>query len=282
MWVGVAADGRGCLYVTDALEASIKRFDAAGKLLGRADWARSGGSGFGVRRYPVDVLDGNVYVAVPDPFRSSVKVFDAGLNLRGSVGLPDPADDLQALPGGRLAYSCVSLSADRAGTVRVVDLSGRLRASFSCRGENDAPALSMIDFRIDGCGELYAAFNYLDKVLKLDRRGRLLWARSLLGVVNVKTRKILFRTVPETPTFKDMALDAKGRLFILGGGYSKNRSRDVYVLDSDGRLLGTLTLPHPSHCVVVDRSGFLYARADQGMTLKKYRILEPVVPDARR
>ncbi len=282
MWVGAAVDQEGFLYVTDALESALKKFDPSGRLVKSTTWAQPGGGGFGMRRYPLDISNRNVYVVVSSPFQSSVKVYDSDLNLKTSFDLPDPADDLQALPDGRLAYSSVSMVKDRAGCVRIIDRSGLRHKTISCRQEDDPATLSMIDFRFADDGSLFVVFNYLDRILKLDRKGRLVWAKGLLGVSKVKTKKILFKTVPVTPTFKDVALDGAGRLFVLGGGYSRNRSRDVYVLDSDGRLLDTLTLPQPSHCLVVDRFGFLYARADQGMTLKKYKIIGFEDDDARR
>jgi len=284
MWVGVAADRAGFLYVTDALEASLKKFDPDGRLMKSANWTGigNGAGGYGVRRYPVDVSNGRVYVVVSEPFRSSIKEFDTNLNLKASIPLPGPADDLQALPDGRLAYSGVSITEDNAGTVRVIDRSGRLDRFFSCRQKDDPSLLSLIDFRFGADGSLFVVFNYLDRILRFDGHGRLLWAKSLLGVSKVRTKKILFHTVPETPTFKDLALDGQGRLFVLGGGFSTHRSRDIYVLDSEGRLLDTLTLPQPSHCLMIDQRGHLYARADQGMTLKKYKIIGPGPADARR
>ena len=284
MWVGVASDSAGFLYVTDALEASLKKFDPDGRLMKSANWTGSGGGdrSFGVRRYPVDISNGRVYVVVSEPFRSSIKEFDIHLNLRASIPLPGPVDDLQALPDGRLAYSGVSMTEDNAGAVRVIDRSGRLDRVFSCRQKEDPPLLSMIDFRFGDDGSLFVVFNYLDRILRFDRRGRLLWAKSLLGVSRIRTKKIFFHSVPETPTFKDLALDGQGRLFVLGGGYSTHRSRDIYVLDSDGRLLDTLTLPQPSHGLMSDRRGHLYARADLGMTLTKYRIIGSGSADARR
>ena len=32
-------------------------------------------------------------------------------------------------------------------------------------------------------------------------------------------------------------------------------------------------LPEPSHGIYVDEGGFLYARANEGLTVKKYRIV---------
>ncbi|MEA3421137.1 MAG: hypothetical protein U9Q97_05610, partial [Acidobacteriota bacterium] len=50
--------------------------------------------------------------------------------------------------------------------------------------------------------------------------------------------------------------------------------RDVYVLDPEGKQKAVLTLPEGSHCIYIDGSDFLYSRAGDGITLKKYRIVD--------
>jgi len=67
-------------------------------------------------------------------------------------------------------------------------------------------------------------------------------------------------------------LDSSDNIYILGGHLSKNISRDVYVLNPEGELLTTLTLPDTSHCIYIDKNDYLYSRANEGVTLKKYKI----------
>jgi hypothetical protein len=69
--------------------------------------------------------------------------------------------------------------------------------------------------------------------------------------------------------YKDIALDGKGNVFVLGGSLSKNKSRDVYVLDVNGNMKSTITLPDSTHCIYLDKNNNLYSRANEGMTLKK-------------
>ena len=78
--------------------------------------------------------------------------------------------------------------------------------------------------------------------------------------------------VPQEIIFKDVVLDKKGNLFVLGGDFSENNSRDVYVISSEGKHLTTFTLPEASHCLYLDGDNFLYSRGGEGITLKKYRI----------
>ena len=113
----------------------------------------------------------------------------------------------------------------------------------------------------------------MDRIEKFDESGKRLWSRNLLGIKKVKTEKISSYIVPTEIVYKDVALDPSGNAYVLGGKFAANRSRDVYVLNPDGELLSTLTLPDTSHCIYIDRKNFLYSRANDGITLKKYRIV---------
>ena len=79
-------------------------------------------------------------------------------------------------------------------------------------------------------------------------------------------------TLPTKLVYKDIALDSSGNVFILGGSFSKNPSSDIYVLSPEGELLTTITLPETSHCIYIDSRNFLYSRANEGVTLKKFRL----------
>jgi len=59
---------------------------------------------------------------------------------------------------------------------------------------------------------------------------------------------------------------------VLGGGLSKNKGRDVYVLNQEGEYLTTFTLPEDSHLIYFDSRDNLYARANSGVTLKKFKL----------
>lgn len=107
----------------------------------------------------------------------------------------------------------------------------------------------------------------------MDKDGTILWDRSLLGVKKVKQKKLSEFTLPTEVVYKDIALDSKGRIYVLGGHFSKNQSRDVYVfLGESGMYLTTFTLPDTSHCIHLDGKDYLYSRANDGVTLKKYEL----------
>ena len=132
--------------------------------------------------------------------------------------------------------------------------------------------LDMVSFDFDSQGNLYIAYTFQDKVEKFDPEGKKLWSKRLVKVKKLETKKIQSFELPTKVIYKDVALDNSGHLFVLGGSYSNNPSQDVYVLSPEGKLLTTITLPDTSHCIYIDSQGYLYSRANEGVTLKKFRM----------
>jgi len=132
--------------------------------------------------------------------------------------------------------------------------------------------MDMVEIQFDPQGNLYLAYSYRDKIEKINPEGKKIWSKKLLGVKKIKKEKVKSLLLPSEFVYKDITLNSKGHVFVLGGSFSKNPSQDVYVLSSEGKLLTTFTLPDWSHCIYVDDQNFLYSRANEGVTLKKYKV----------
>jgi len=167
----------------------------------------------------------------------------------------------------------VALSAKNVSNLCFYDQKGKIIKKLNFLERPSHLLMDMVSFDLDGQGNLYLAYNFMDRIEKFDKTGKKLWSRDLLGIKQVKKEKISTHVVPTEIIYKDIALDRSGNIYVLGGKFSKNRSRDVYVLGPDGELLSTLTLPDTSHCIYIDGENFLYSRANDGITLKKYRIV---------
>ena len=266
-WVGIDVDGEQNIYVTDALDYSLKKFDAAGRLLKKEGRKGQGPGEFLAPRY-LDSTEEFIYVS--DQFIPRIQVFDKNLNYRHSVSISIPVSDFSALSNGEIAV--VSLSPPRSGRIFIFDSEGQLDRELQYSDEKFPLMMDMVNFTFGPQGYLHLAYNFQDKIEKFDLKGKKLWSKNLLGVKKVEKEKIASLVLPSKLIYKDIVLDNSENIFILGGSYSRNPSRDVYVLNPEGQMLTVLTLPDSSHCIHIDSQGFLYSRANEGVTLKKFKI----------
>jgi len=267
-WVGIGVDAEGFIYVTDAMDYTLKKFDGRGRLL-----KKTGGKGQGPGEFmaPRALACSANRLFVTDQNIPGVQVFDKELRFLKRIPLNLLVTEIAALSDDRLA--CKTFELQPRPQILIVDGDGRTVSTISY-GERDMPIMTdLVDFVPAPDGSFYIAYSHLDRVEKLSGEGRLLWTKSLFGVKKARMEKVSTFEVPADIAFKDVALDARGNLFVLGGSYSKNRGRDVYVMNEDGELLATFPLSESSHCLYIDGRNCLYVRANEGVTLKKYRII---------
>jgi hypothetical protein len=270
-WTGVAADDQGGIYVLDAIDASLKKFDAQGHLVGRTGRKGQGPGEFG---FPVLLaLEGDrLYVA--DQGRLGIQVFDRSLNFLKSIPQSRPINLLRAHSQGRLAIKAMAVPGS-AARLTVVDGDGRAVSEFVFLDKVEAFLADSVSVVFDAAGNSYLAYLHQDRIEKRDPQGRLMWVRTPRGGASGETEIIRDLPIASKLFSLDIAIDPQGRLFVLEAGATPHPGRDVLVFGAEGGVLASLILPDPSHCLYIDGRGFLYARADEGVTLKKYRILFP-------
>lgn len=266
-WVGVAADSQGNIYVTDAMDYSLKKFNSQGKLIKKA-----GGKGQGPGEFmaPRSLGSSQKYLYVVDQHLLGLHVFDLELNFKHRLPLKFPVDDLKVLSDSQLAVSTISIN--RPPRIYIFDSAAKLVKEIIYCDKILPLMMDMISFDFDSQGNLFLAYSYQDKIEKFNEEQKRLWTASLFKGKKSKRKKVASFVVPKNIIYKDVVLDKKGHLLVLGGDFSKNNSRDVYVLDSEGKHLATFTLPEPSHCLYIDQHNFLYSRAGEGVSLKKYQL----------
>lgn len=266
-WVGVVVDRDQNIYVTDTMDYSLKKFDSNGNLLKKTGQRGQGPGEFSAPRYLSSSGD-SIYVT--DQYMPKIQVFDQDLNYVNSIPLSIPVSDFSVLSENEIAVS--TLSATEAGTIYIFDSKGKIQNEFPYSAKQMPLAMDSVSFEFDQQRNLYLAYSFQDKIEKFDADGKKLWSKKLLGIRKVKKKKIASFILPTKLIYKDIALDRSGNLYVLGGSFSKNPSRDVYLLNPEGSLLATLTLPDTSHCIYIDSKDYLYARANEGVTLKKFRL----------
>ncbi len=267
-WVGVVSDSQGFIYVTDAMDYALKKFDPEGNLLKRAGGKGQGPGEFSAPRL-LDCSDRFLFVS--EQYMPVIKVFDRDLHHRFDIRLRAPVGDIKVLADDLVAV--VVLTARKTSAVLFCNQKGEVVKELEFSGGAEGLLMDMVSLELDSQENLYLAFNFADRIEKYSRSGKKVWSRKLLGVKDVERKKVSSFVVPTEIVYKDLALDGSGNIYVLGGELSKNRSRDVYVLCPDGKHLATFTLPQASHCIYIDADNFLYTRANEGITLKKYRMI---------
>ena len=196
---GIAVGRDGSVYVADAKNTRIERFDANGTFLGKYG---QGGNGEGDLAEPFDIATdsaGNVYVM--DSMSATIKKFSPDLKFQGLV------------PGNHGFYRPRGLGIDAQGNLyvadtghnRVVKLSsagqalGTIGSQGPGKGQFDQPT----DVAVDRDGNIYVADTLNRRVQKLDTRGAYVteWPLSQANTFNsphiVVGEKVVFVTEPE-------------------------------------------------------------------------------------
>jgi hypothetical protein len=266
-WVGVSVDGEGFIYVTDAMDYSLKKFDAQGKLVKKTGRK---GQGPGEFMAPRALVSSGNRLFVTDQSVPGIQVFDNDLKYEKHIPLNLLVTEIAALSDHELA--CKAFETGRAPRILIIGDDGRVVSEIGYGEKNMPMMMDLVDFAASTDGFFYLAYSHMDRLEKLSAGGRAVWTKELLGVNRVKTDRVSSFVVPTQIVYKDIALDRSGHIFILGGSFSKNPGRDVYVLSGDGDILATFTLPETSHCLFIDERNSLYVRANEGITLKKYKL----------
>lgn len=268
-WVGVAVDEESNIYISDTMDYTIKKFDASGKLTvikGRR------GQGPGEFLSPRSLAQSNKRVYVIDENIPGIQVFDDQLNFLNRLSSIQSIADIEVVLPDRI-YAA-SLSYDKQGVIMCLDLKGNLIREIEFGDRKKEMLKNFINFEIGSDNCFYLVYNFDDRIEKFDPSGKLLWSTGVFRKIKNKKEKIKNITFFTKIVYKDIALDSSGRIYVLGGDFSENKGKDVYVIDPNGSHIATFTLPESSHCIYIDHQDYLYCRANEGVTLKKFKMIE--------
>lgn len=268
-WVGVAVDEESDIYISDTMDYKIKKFDASGKLTAMKG-RRGQGPGEFLSPRSLALSHGKVYVI--DENIPGIQVFDDRLNFIYRIPFRMPISDLE-IGSNDLIYAA-SLSYNKQGVLFCLDQEGNLIHEIEYSDKKKDILMNFVSFEIDANKCLYLAYNFEDKIVKLEPDGNPIWSTNIFKKIKNNKERVGDITLLTKIIYKDIALDSTGRVFVLGGDFSKNRGKDVYVLDPGGSLITTFTLPESSHCIYIDHQDYLYSRANEGVTLKKFKMIE--------
>jgi hypothetical protein len=273
---GVTQDSRGNLLVADKLKYRICAVDKQGRLL-RSVGARGEGPGQFLGPGPIDA-SGEV-VAVADFATSRVSVYDRELRFHSTLKAPGPVSDLHFDSLGRLWLAV--FTGDPAHVLVRCDLSGRVGRAIPLKYTTGDPFGDIITFAFTPHDELVVAYYLSNKVEVWDTNG---FCVREFGVPTLPEEpgysemgsSILHRGVrfPEGEIVRDVAVDRRGKIFLLTGDYSEHPDRDVIVLDSLGRYVSTVTLPYAASMMTLAKGRAAYFVERNRLLIRQYRVLD--------
>ena len=247
-----------------------------------AGWcAGRGGAGTGPGQFQaireLGLSRSSVYVT--DQYRPEVSVFNRELEFQRVIPLSRAISCFRVGQDETLAGAALTMNKGARAAIWLADSQGRTTGEIAYGIDTDNPASDRACFAFSG-QDLVLAYNFKDRVERVDRQGRKAWSRSLFHLPDVPMKNFLGMKLPKQFVYKDVAVDSAGRIYILGGGLADPPSREVYVLTPDGELLTKIILPDTSHCLAIDSQDFLYSRANEGVTIKKFKV--QFLPEGRQ
>jgi len=267
MWSGVAADDDGNIYVTDMMDYSLKKFDPSGRLLKKA-----GGKGEGPGEFlaPLALSCSLERIYVKDQYEPGIMVFDKDLNFLRKIPSRRYISGFKAISDECIAVTYLSVLTK--GSIYFINEAGQVLRKFNYMTKDKNVMMGQVNMEIDADNNVYLAYTFQDRIEKYDGEGNKIWTRNLLDRKKVEKKMVRGLNLPAQIIYKTIVQDSLGRLYVLGGGLSKNKGRDVYVLNQEGEHLTTFTLAEDSHLIYFDSRDNLYARANSGITLKKFKL----------
>ena len=228
MWTGVAADDYGNIYVLDAMDYSLKKFDPSGQLVKRVGRK---GQGPGEFIAPRLLAASQHYLFTTDQSMSGIQMFDKNLEFVTRIPLGLPLSDIAAISDEKLAV--IPLSVMGSGKVKILNTQGKILQEIEyAESLKKLSLLNITDVEIGTQGHVYLAFSFKDRIEKWSTEGQKIWTRSLLKARDAPEKKIGKFTVPSNVLFKTITKDSTGRLYVLSGNLTQHPSRDVFVLNS--------------------------------------------------
>jgi len=267
MWAGITTDEENNIYVSDAMDYSLKKFGSSGQLINKVGRR---GQGPGEFLAPRLLASGRGFLYATDQSQSGIQVFDENLAYQYKIDFKWPISGLKVLSNSRIVV--ISFSMGRGSELFLLNRLGVILDRLDYGNKQETLLLNNADVDIDQEENVYLAYSFQDRIEKLSLSGTKIWAQNLLGMKKIAQKKVDKFVVPTKVTYKSILLNTQGLLFILSGHLAENPSRDVFVLTKDGEHLTTFTLPEPSHCIHLDKHDFLYSRANEGVTLKKFKL----------
>jgi hypothetical protein len=263
----------GELIVGDKLDYSIRKINfRTGNTYSVGKRGRNNGE---FMRGPGAIDFHGQTVAVADFTSGRIQLFKSSLAFKKLFRVPGAIASLAFDKGGALWVSGFTGEKDR--ELFVYDSTGTFRRTIPLRNTNGG----MYD---DVCLVCTTPFNevvvtyFTRNIIEVwDTNGNFKRQFSVPEIIPrsvykpISTGSSFSESVPDGEIFGNITSDEAGRIYLIGGHYSPEPGRTVYVMETSGKFLTQFTLPTPSRIIRI-RNNILYAVEGKGTIITQYKM----------
>jgi hypothetical protein len=266
-WAGICTDSEYFIYVTDAMDFSLKKLDATGKIIVKCGNHGQGPGEFMAPRW-ITCHDSQLYAL--DQYSPGIQIFNTKLEYISHIPFTGPIQDFHVIHQDTIVIAPLLIKDP--GELFFLGTEGAVQKRIRYASPSGNPFLYTVRFIFRKNRSFVLIYQFIDKIQCIDCSGHTIWEKTLFKGVTAKSTEINGFNVPDEIVYTDIAEDSQGNIYILGGSYSENPKRDIYILNSLGEHTGIFTLSEPSHCLHIGDEDFLYTRSDMGMGIHIYNL----------
>lgn len=264
----IVIDPNNNTYVLDSFMGSIIKLNKQGEIVKRQGKLKSNG---GEYASPKKLTIFNDVLLVLDPSIKTVHFLNFNLDYINKIILDGYPRDIAAT---KAKYFVAFYTHDKDRLICSISKNGEIKY-FNNMLVDKSDILNSVSIALKPSGNLIVAYRYFNKILEYTQNGELVDSLSIpdypkKSVVNT-IAKINYE-VPDKLMLNDVAIDKSGLIYILGGEYSSNPQRDIFVINNNS-IINHLILPEESGVIAINESKEIFVRENKRKTLSKYQVL---------
>ena len=229
------------LYLFDTNSYAINKFDSTGRKVDK-----TGKEGPGPEEFDKNVTHflkwATSDLVIYTIEKQELRFYDSDLNFIESKIFKDPFQEFDYNSKGETIYSFLDHRNTHALRFFETSSFDRKNISFDLDLDKSNLYYNIFSLKFIGDNRFVAGYIYRNKVVVFSSNGERINEFNIPGWAE-KSEVSGSYYVPDKIMIQDITVAENGEIWILGGGYAKNRRRDIFVFNKDGKYKYTFTLP---------------------------------------
>lgn len=265
----VAEDKQGNIYITDKIDASVKKFNRNGKFLGKIG---RGIKGFDSIDSPGAISIYNDVLAVADQGKEFIYLIGTNLNYIGKFQTYDIVRDLSFDNNGRLYLGFYKNSTKN--MLVLYNINGEPIRYFNEIKSKGNGVWNYFSLAVSIENNIILAYRYFNLIEIYDSLGNMI-KKLKISELPDKSESFQYKNIRDFPSslmIADVCVDEKGRILILNGENLQEAHRKIFIFDKSGNSQIDVLLPSKTGILVSGGKSHVFTRENSRTTVTKYYI----------